>query len=481
MQTIIFSDFHMSPAAENDGVWMRYRNPRFFVDSEYAALVEEILVKLAGQPFEIVFNGDMFELDGADAFVGREGRADRHVGCEAGEAGGLTRILDDHGGFIEATAALLAGCERMVFISGNHDLGLYWPTVQHLLRRRLVDAADKLKDSPSRTSLDGRVRFEQWFYRPSNDLFIEHGQFYDPASLPPDPLVVSRGDGRGMWMTLGSAGFRYIMGGIGTMNPHAHETFILGGRGYLKHWWRYYVRGRRSLIRTWFKGSLGVAKHLFGQSDTAHPDPQQCRDELVAASMRSGLSAEQLQRLRDLHARLAATSRYAVLRELWLDRLLLFLVLAAVTGLSGFLFPWLVTAMVAMASVAAMALYESYAPASDLDGYQKQLPGLIEAVAQTTGARVVVHAHTHQARKNVLPDGTLYLDTGTWSPEFLDPECTVRKNTPHTFAWLHTAHGEPVRADLLTWRGGRICELDPADEVHTVPGHPEAGSLQEVG
>ena len=83
MQTIVFSDFHMSPAAEEDGVWMRYRNRRFFVDSEYAELVDEILAQLGDAPFEVVFNGDMFELDGADGFRSRGGRRDRDVGGEA--------------------------------------------------------------------------------------------------------------------------------------------------------------------------------------------------------------------------------------------------------------------------------------------------------------------------------------------------------------------------------------------------------------
>ena len=215
------------------------------------------------------------------------------------------------------------------------------------------------------------------------------------------------------------------------MNPHAHETFILGGWGYLKHWWRYYVRGGRS-----------PRPHLARRLLPRRPSPvragpgRPCRTPIRAAtsasrwSLRSGLSAERIEALRELHPSAATDTPYAILRELWLDRVLLLLPILLLVALSAFFLPWLVTLLLGLAGVAVLALYESYAPASDIDGYREGLPRIANEVARITGARVIVHAHTHTALREELDDGVVFVDTGTWSPEFLDPECTIHKNTP---------------------------------------------------
>jgi len=309
---IVFSDFHLSDAParrprRGTAEWMRFRSPRFFVDQEFAALAERLLAELGDEPFEVVFNGDMFELDGTLAWSRRSGRGDgagavRVIGDEASEAAALDRILTDHAVFVAALGRLLARARRVVFLCGNHDTGLWWPRAQRLLRRRLAEAATRAGATARRAVLRDRVIFRPWFHR-SGGVYVEHGHQYDPTAALPDPLVPLRGDGSALWLSQGSLFFRHLMGHIGTMNPHNHESFLLGFRGYLWHWLRYYVRRGRALFLPLLPGWARLVWHAWRQRHPASEPALPLRERALLEQLEAtDLSPATLHRLRALHA-----------------------------------------------------------------------------------------------------------------------------------------------------------------------------------
>ncbi len=461
--TFVFSDLHLALEAPDDGVWMRFRQRRFFVDDDFGRLVDRLLVQVGNEPFEVVFNGDTFELDGANAYSGHYSERPEDLGNEPSEGLSLDRILRDHPGFVAAVGRLLARAERVVFVTGNHDLGLYWPTSRQILSRHLIGAAQAAGDQADSTALRARVVFAPWFHRTNDSVYIEHGQQYDSASATPDPLRPTRSDGRGLWQSFGSAGYRHVLGTIGTMNPHNNNSYLLGGvTGYLRHFFRYYFGRRRSLVKSWLTGSVRCARHMLAQRlDHTEPGTAVRWKGLARLAGQSELSTHQLRRLRGLGVRPMSDRPYPIWRELWLDRVALLTAALVVTALVALIAPfWLTSAVVALV-VGGLITYERLAPDNDLDAYQADLTSKAAHIARITGDRVVVFGHTHRPDHVSLPDGGILINTGSWAPSFADPECTLPVDSHRTFAWIRSAEGRPTSASLLTWSDDRMAVFAP--------------------
>lgn len=462
-QTLVFSDLHLSPAAAGTGAWMRFRQPRYFADEAFGALVEDLLGRLGAAPLEVVFNGDTFELDGAAAFEGPPDERDENVGRAPAEAAHLARILADHPGMVRAMARLLDRAEHLVFVSGNHDQGLCWPEVQETLRAHLAAAAHREGPGPGGDP-GSRIAFAPWFHRTQDGIHVEHGHQLDPDSAVPDPLVPRRPDGEGLWLSLGSAGLRHILGRIGTMNPHVPGSFRLGGPlAYLGHFARYYLGRGRPLLRTWVFGAIRCARHVLRQQRLAEGLAVSTRlDALAAEAARTGLRAGQVRRLRALHVAPVATRPFAVWRTLWLDRLAF-----AAGGLAAALGGWLlggwVAGLVGLALVVTgLVTYEHLVTDTPSDAYEASLPWAADRVAGITGAPAVVFGHTHAPSQERLPGGAVYVNTGAWAPAFADAECTRPVRQDRTFTWIRTDQGRVVTARLLAWQRGALVAFDGA-------------------
>ncbi len=478
--TFVFSDLHLALQAPDDGVWMRFRQRRHFMDSALSQLVDQLLAQVGDAPFEVVFNGDTFELDGANAYRRRPSERPEDLGNEPTESLSLDRVLRDHPVFMAALGRLLARAERLVFVTGNHDLGLYWPTSQQILLRHLVQAALSAGAGQTPELLRERVHFTQWFYRTTDGVYVEHGQQYDPASATPDPLLPARDDGRGLWQSFGSAGYRHVLGGIGTMNPHNHDTYLLGGVvGYGRHFFRYYFGRRRSILRSWLMGSLRCARHMLAQRhDTSEPGTAERWDALARQAEPTGLTPHQLRRLRKLQVRPVSDRPYAILRELWLDRVGLVAAALLLTGTVALLAPAWVTLLTLALVVGGLLTYERLAPNNDLEAYEDGLEAKAAHIARITGDTVIVLGHTHRPQRQRLAGGGTLINTGSWAPSFADPECTQPVNTDRTFAWIRSGNGRPAAASLLQWVDGRMATFDPSPRPS--PQRTAAASLPGV-
>ncbi|MCA9619876.1 MAG: hypothetical protein KC731_12715 [Myxococcales bacterium] len=115
----------------------------------------------ASQQVTVVFNGDTFDL----LKTSLDGAYPTRITAEVAAAK-MTRVADCHAGFFEQIRAFLAHPDAprdVCFITGNHDLELFFPEVQALIRERCGGAA----------SFPGeRLRV--------GDVQIEHGYQADP-------------------------------------------------------------------------------------------------------------------------------------------------------------------------------------------------------------------------------------------------------------------------------------------------------------
>ena len=130
--TVVLSDLHLWEAVDGDGLWMRYRQRRFFPDESISKLLDALTRDVADGDFELVLDGDIFDFD-----VPRPDGRDDTPHNEPDAARRIERILDDHPVFVTALARLVSRGHRVVFVSGNHDVQLAFAAVRERILARL--------------------------------------------------------------------------------------------------------------------------------------------------------------------------------------------------------------------------------------------------------------------------------------------------------------------------------------------------------
>ncbi len=456
METLIVSDLHLSEAqaeSRRGPLWMAYKRREFFVDQDFARLVDWAVARAAG-PIELVLNGDVFDFDNVLQLPSHPpGEVDwlaRLRGLSSEEwmsCHKIDCILREHPLWIAAMRRLLAGGHRVVFVSGNHDAELCWPSVQARIRHALApEGAD-----------EEALRFCSWFYLSGEDTFISHGHQFDPNCAVPDPidpLIAVHGRPR-VRIPFGNLAGRYMLNGMGYFNPHASDNYIMSGWQYVRFFYRYMLRSQPLLLWTWFWGALAtlyiaLTEHLR----PALRDPLRVEEKVREVARSSNATPTMVRQLAALGEAPACTQPWAVVRELWLDRglLLLGLMFAAWQvvlhiNIAAHISPlWVLVPMAVM-----LPPYAVYARSVRSTVFSAPLldPARADLVARITGARRAVFGHTHKPEHGKV--GALeVINGGFWSPAFAEPECLRRIGT-QTFVWLH---GEARQAALMEWPAG---------------------------
>jgi hypothetical protein len=81
--------------------------------------------------------------------------------------------------------------------------------------------------------------------------------------------------------------------------------------------------------------------------------------------------------------------------------------------------------------------------------------------AQIAHVKRVIQGHTHRAVHTSIGD-VEYLNTGTWSPAFLDVECT-KPYSRKCFAWLKPGDDGARAASLYEWTGNDVVLISPTE------------------
>ncbi len=441
--TVVLSDLHLWEAVAGDGLWLRYRQRKYFPDAALVALFRTLCEQCEPGSIELVLNGDVFDFDIA--------RPDGEQAPPRDERSAVQRmhsILDDHELFLDGLASLLIAGHTVVFIAGNHDLPLALSTVRAALSERIERALRRVSsDEGAVRERMERVLHKGWFHRTRDGVHIEHGQQYDAYTSVPHPLWPIATKRPELQQTLGSLTMRYLIGRLGYFNPNVDESFLLSLGGYFAHWVRYYLFTKRSLALRWLFGTLQVAVRLL--RDTERKSAPREAVSLVRAAQETGAAMPQL--IEHAYLEQPAALRRAA-RLLCLDRfaqavaLLIALAIFSVDRAAG----WLALSL----TLALATVFHFVLPEGELAENYRHVRAAQRSIARIYGARAVVFGHTHIA-EGQWEHGVFFGNCGSWAPMYLDIACTHAVQSSQPFVWLRTdaAH---VEGGLYRFDGAAI-------------------------
>ena len=458
--TFIVSDIHVQdaePPHPKNPLWKRFKRPKFFVDATFKKFLEFIQAEaISGGPIELILNGDILDFDSVMRIPEKPefhvSWLERRRGLAAEEAKSrfkLKTVFEDHPVWVESLKQFVAAGHRIVFVIGNHDIEFYWPSVQQDIHAALGD--------PDKKS----VRFVEWFYISNKDTLVEHGNHYDVYSVCTNPVnpLIKVGKHSIVRLPFGNLAGRYMMNGMGLMNPQSDSTFIRESLAeYMVFYYRYVMRTQPLIMWTWFWSALVTLVVTTTEGlHRALSDPLTIVDRVENMAERANGAPRMVWALRELHAHPAAFHPMQTLRELWLDRaillgLVLFVSFQVFSFTNVFVRVSLWWFLIPLLLLLPVFIFYARSVRTDTKEIQKQGFLATPIAAKIAGVKRVVHGHTHIA-KHAPSEGIEYLNTGTWSPSFHDVECTqpyVRK----CFAWIKPGPdgGERV-AELYEWNG----------------------------
>lgn len=458
--TAVISDLHLSDVEAADPrrpPWRRHKHADVSGDGRILALLAHLRVLARGRPTELVLNGDIFDFDTVAAIpdpapfpVSWLERA-RGLSPEAPKSLWKIRlILAHHPRVVDALRAWVADGNTLVFVIGNHDLELHWPQVQAELAATLGGA--------------DAVTVCAWFRVAGGDTLVTHGNQLDPYCVCHDPLhpFIEVNGGLRVRSAFGNVAGKFMLNGMGLLNPHVESSFIRPFREYLVFFFRYVMRYQPLILWAWLWSALATLWVSVGEGlRPAHREPARLDDRIREVARRANASPAVVLALRDVAVHPAVFSPWRVARELWLDRALLLLVLGTAAFQVVSTLRWfshIGPGWVPVALALLLPVYIVYARScrSEVGSTEANIAMRVGELARIAGVSRVVMGHTHRASARSI-DGVLCLNTGHWSPAFDDVECTLPVGI-NGFAWIHPGVG-----------GGRDAELRAFDGVGSAP------------
>lgn len=459
VSTLVVSDIHLAdaePPHPHNPLWKRFKRPAHFVDRTFRSWLHKMLEELSGE-LELIFNGDIFDFDSV-MVIPKERLSSvtwlermRGMGSEEWKSRfKLKTILDDHPIWLETVRDFILRGNTVVFVIGNHDMECHWPSVQQ-------DILDRFGLPPG---AQGRIRFCEWFYLSEGDTLIEHGNQYDPYCICSNPInpLIRKGSKTQVRVPFGNLAGRYMVNGMGLMNPHATSSFIKSSIAeYAVFYYRYVLRTQPALPWTWFWSA--IATWVASVSEGLLPalsDPLTVEERVRSIADRSKATPSMVWALRELHVHPAIYNPIKVLRELWLDRalLLLLIVIGSFQFFSIFytLFSaslsWFLVPLILMTPI---FLFYARSVQSEVEQAQRNAFNMAPLAAKIAMVNRVVQGHTHLETHTRI-SGVELLNTGTWSAAYHDVECTQPFGRK-CYALIRAPEpGAPRVAKLMEWK-----------------------------
>jgi UDP-2,3-diacylglucosamine pyrophosphatase LpxH len=420
---LVVSDLHLADVEDHADGWRAYKHSRFTFDEAFDDLVERFCAEGAADDERIlVLNGDIIDFDLVSAIPQNApwpiSRSERHRGLEPTEEKSvwkLQRVLEHHPRFVATLGRFMARGHTVVYVIGNHDPELHFTAVKKTLLDRLA-AGCAVSDGYFDPE---RFRVEPWFYYVPGEIYAEHGQQYDSYTsfryvLAP---IVEQNDPPQIALSMGNLSNRYLLTRMGYFNPHASD-FILNIFRYFTHWLRYYALSRRSLVLPWIFGSIAALRRLYATKRRVLQEPPDHQALLTAMAKRTGLAAPVLETLERLKRGPISNRAYRMVRELWIDRLLLGVVMVGGTiALALGPVPLWVKLMVPLSGFPLLFLiYEWFAHGETIFSVDHEIRNRARQIAKLLPARIVTMGHTHKPEIVPLYPGAAFVNTGTWAP-----------------------------------------------------------------
>jgi UDP-2,3-diacylglucosamine pyrophosphatase LpxH len=418
---LVVSDLHLADVEDHPDGWKEHKSSRRVFDGDFDTFVASFEARVgADDSLTLILNGDIFDFDLVTAVPDPSpfpiSPLERRYGLDATaprSAWKMARILDDHPRFVATLGRLVGKGHRVVVVMGNHDRELVFSEVQDVLRTRVLAAAGD-------TGEHGRIDFEPWFFHVPGDVYIEHGHqydFYSSFSHNLDPTVEKDGETH-IALPTGNLSNRYLLSNIGFFNPHATD-FILDAVGYLAHWLRHYAFTRRALILTWLVGSV---RSLLALLDTRariarHP-PKDYERHIDAAAVRNQVAPETARALYALRKEPITSRVFKIVREFWLDRVLLALAMTIGTVILALSGAPLWTKLVVPLAVMPLLwfVYQWIAGNENALTAEYRSQVFAASIAKLVPVRAVVFGHTHAPTTVPLSQDVVFANSGTWAP-----------------------------------------------------------------
>jgi UDP-2,3-diacylglucosamine pyrophosphatase LpxH len=419
---LIISDLHLCDVEEHPDGWKFFKSGRYLVDAHVSALVDRFLrAARPGDRTTLLLNGDVFDFDLVTALP--DGPApwkiswvERRCGLAPTaekSAWKLRHVLDHHPEFVATLARVIAGGGRVVYVLGNHDREMHFAAARSELTAAI---AGRLAAGGATWNGEG-LTVEPWFFHVPGLLYAEHGNQYDPFTAYRDvlcPTVDVAGEER-LALPMGNLSNRYLLGRIGRFNPFDGD-YIRSAASYALHWLRYYAFSKRSLVANWFLGALLVFATLVrtrGLSPRPGPAPGG-----ESSRAPGDLDPAQIEDLRTLQCRPVAERTFRMARELWLDRVTLWLAFAAgVVALVAAPTPLWLDAAVSLVGVPLLsATYERIVARDSIFDVRRLMVERADEIARRLGVGLVTFGHDHVPKVARLSTGATFVDSGTWAP-----------------------------------------------------------------
>ena len=445
MHTIVVSDLHLAdsePVNDKNPLWKKFKQKKYFIDENFYRFISKIIEDTKGEPVELVLNGDIFDFDSVMKIP--EGKTDYFIkpyeyrtGLNPLEKKSVFKIeciLKEHDLWVQSIKKFLDSNKdnRVIFVIGNHDLELNWIRVQEIICRTVTN-----------TSQPDNIKFCEWFYVSEGDTLIEHGHQYDPYCLSLNPInpVIKKNGLFKMRLPFGNLATRFMINNMGLKNPHNDEVFTKTLWEFIKFFFKYEIKTQPFMVFTWFFGAIRTMIYSIGESFLPSlKDPLTLRDKIKDIAKKSNTDIEQVFILKNNHAHPAVRRPFSIIKELWLDRAFLsfFIIwlcwqifttsaLFADISLYWFFIPLIISTP--------FFIYYAHGISSDVHNNQNLALQYAPQSARSLNVKRVVLGHTHRSKHEYISGDIEYINTGTWSPIFLDVECE-KEISKHFFCWI---------------------------------------------
>lgn len=463
--TAVLSDLHLCESQEIDPknpLWKKFKTREFFFDQTFSDFLVFLDKQAQGKSVELVLNGDIFDFDSFMRLPTlppyRISWLERLRGLYPQETKSVFKIkeiLKEHAVWVGALRSFVKSGHRIVFVIGNHDLEVHFAGVQKEIRRAM-----------DLSSLENeRVVFANWFYISNSDTLIEHGNQYDPYCLCQDPVnpFVEKFNKIEVRLPFGNLASRYMVNGMGFFNPHVDANYIMSIAEYLRFFFKYMIWTQPLIVYTWFWGAVvtlfqAVADRLLPE----RKDPLKIEDQIEEIAKNSNATPRMVRELKELMAFPAASNPVLLARELWLDRAFIMLLgFFAIYQIFAFIklvydisFFW---GFVPLFLLVPFFIFYTKSISSSVTKYKEPNESILYLSSRITGTKRVVYGHTHMYRHEMI-GSVEHLNSGCWSPAFLDVECT-KPFGKKTYVWIHPGARDQREAQLLEFSGGESVEL----------------------
>jgi UDP-2,3-diacylglucosamine pyrophosphatase LpxH len=499
---LVISDLHMTGGLDpRRGTWSPTED--FFWDDDFAAF----LVRYGkGGGSTLVINGDVFDflqvlnvptVDELHRYGIPEADRSKRYGLRCSEPAAVFQvdtIFNGHRVAFQALANFLMEGNEVKIIKGNHDVQLFWVSVQE----RICDRLEELCQSGRRGAIRKNLEFLPWFYYVPGLLYVEHGNQYEEATsfanfLNPVLPFDYPGTGRHIELDLGSFIIRYFSNRMEVLDPLADNYRPLSQflRSFILNHPLISISTLRDALRYVNKAVTKAYRMKSNRKSGAYRAIVEKNTLLIAkeAERFSGRDEQRgiwlYERLKEFNARTAppVLSRgpnsflWNFLRDpiralVWILPIYLVTYVPAWSNwLEGILTPesrgWgrimvdvifmlrvpqlLLAAILVMGALEIRTLQQrARTRKSLLEDPVLRLRGTAAFIADRLGVPFVVFGHTHVEDIQRFSTGSTYFNTGTWISVFSERENLYRNVSQFTFAYFEEGKGE-----LLQWDTAR--------------------------